>query len=178
MRGWIRPVILSAAMIAAAPFGSAMAAGPAPTTDTAPQVPGTAAPTSSLAPKGSVKGSPLAQVAFPVQPFPLQDDGTYKEFLGNVANDVGRSCGGVESYGWEFPKSDQRAMDRIYNDTMDSFDKAGWKASRTKAKSIQDPETAAYLAKKGTRSLLVVWVPMRDSAMMMLCELSGAGKKN
>ncbi len=182
MRGWMRlmnrlPVnpsaaIVSALLLAAGPLtvDGALAQQPAPQGQGAPQA----------APQGTPKtmaGSPLAQVPFEDQPFPLQDDGTYKEFLNKIAADVGRRCGKLETYGWEFRKGDQDRMDHIFQTTMDNFSRAGWVVGQAQSKSVPDPETTVYMAGKENRKLLMLWVPMADAAMLMLCETEAAGPK-
>jgi len=121
--------------------------------------------------------SPMAQVPFAEQPFPLRDDGSYKEFLSKVAADVGRRCVKQENYGWEFRKGDQEKMDRIFQSTVGAFEQSGWLMGPVKSRSIQDPETIAYLADKDKRRLLMVWVPMPDAAMMIMCETEGPAAK-
>ncbi len=159
MPGWIRPLILTAALLAvAAPAGGALAqTAPAP-----------------AAPK-TINGSPMAQVPFAEHPFPLSDDGTYREFLSKVAADVRRRCGRLESFGWEFPKGDQAKLDRIFESTMDSFKAAGWAAKAVEARSVQNPDMLVFLADKEKRQLLMVWLPMPDAAMLIMCETDGSG---
>lgn len=184
MRGWMRPtkpwmtptaMILSALVLASGPLvaGDAVAqnagkpANPGAATGAAP---GTGVPK-------TMAGSPLTQVPFDDQPFPLMDDGTYKGFLAKVATDIGRRCGKQESYGWEFRKGDQEKMDHIFQSTMDNFTKSGWQVGQAKAKSVADPESAVYIADKDKRRVLLVWVPMADAAMLLLCETEVAVPK-
>ncbi|WP_448205188.1 hypothetical protein [Azospirillum sp. sgz302134] len=174
-------MILSALMLAAGPLtsGAAIAqdAGKPQATpqQTAPQQ---AAPQQAPAPQRTAAGSPLAQVPFTEQPFPLRDgDGSYKEFLNKVAADVGRRCGKQENYGWEFRKGDQEKMDRIFQGTMDNFSQAGWAVGAAKSRSIPDPETAAYVADKDKRRLLLIWVPMSDAALLLMCETEAPAPK-
>lgn len=165
MRCWTRPLLLTAVLAAAI----SVSAGPVAAQDAPKTTPNTAPNT---APK-TMAVSPMAQVPFAEQPFPLRDDGTFKSYLEKIAADVGRTCGKQESYGWEFRKGDQDKMDRIFQTTMGSFEKTGWLVGETKAKSVQDPLTTVYLADKDRRRLLLVWVPMQDAAMLIMCETKG-----
>lgn len=167
MRGWMRPLTLAALMLAAGPLTvGSLSAGSAFAQDTGN-------PPAAKAPPKTMGVSPMAQVPFPEQPFPLRDDGSFKAFLDKIAADVGRRCGKQENYGWEFRKGDQEKMDRIFQSTMGAFERSGWLTGPVKARSIQDPETTAYLADKDKRRLLMVWVPMSDAAMMIMCETEG-----
>lgn len=192
MRGWMRwmnptAMVLSALVLAAGPLaaGDAFAqnagkpaAPQTPQQGTSPQgTPPQGTAPASPAPGKTMSGSPLTQVPFADQPYPLLDDGTYKEFLGKVAADVGRRCVKQENYGWEFRKGDQEKMDHIFQSTMDNFSKSGWKAEQATAKSVADPEAAIYLADKDKRRVLMVWVPMSDAAMLLLCETEAAPQK-
>lgn len=195
MRGWMRlmnrlPVnpsaaLVSALLLAAGPLtvdgalaqnAGKPAASPS-AQQPAPQGQGAAPQAAPQAAPKTMAGSPLAQVPFEDQPFPLQDDGTYKEFLNRIASDVGRRCGKLETYGWEFRKGDQDKMDHIFQSTMDNFSRAGWVVGQAQSKSVPDPETTVYMAGKENRKLLMLWVPMADAAMLMLCETEAAGPK-
>lgn len=168
MRGWMRPLILSALILGAAPFvaGSAHAQG-AGTQNSGKPASGKEAPK-------TVAGSAIAQAPFADQPFPLQDDGTYKEFMGAAAADINRRCTKLESYGWEFKKGDDARRDQILDSTLGGFRKAGWKIGEVKVRSIRDPGTTAYTADKAKQRLLAVWAPMEDAAILLLCETEAA----
>lgn len=168
MRGWMRPLILSALILGAAPFvaGSAHAQGAGAQNSGKPA-------SGKEAPK-TVAGSAIAQAPFPDQPFPLQDDGTYKEFMGAAAADINRRCTKLESYGWEFKKGDDARRDQILDSTLGGFRKAGWKMGEVKVRSIRDPGTTAYTADKAKQRLLAVWAPMEDAAILLLCETEAA----
>ncbi|CAO3449781.1 hypothetical protein [Azospirillum argentinense] len=172
MRGWMRPLILSALILGAAPFtaGSALAqnAGsqnggkPAADKEAPKEAPKTAA------------GSAIAQAPFADQPFPLQDDGTYKEFMGAAAADLNRRCTKQENYGWVFKKDDDARRDQILESTLGGFRKAGWKLGEVRVRSIRDPGTTAYTAEKAKQRLLAVWTPMENAAILLLCETEAA----
>ncbi|GAA4253945.1 hypothetical protein GBZ26_02365 [Azospirillum formosense] len=173
MRGWMRPLILSALILGAAPF----TAGSALAQSTGNQNGGKPAPSKEAAGKEvpkTVAGSALAQVPFAEQPFPLQDDGTYKEFMGAAAADINRRCTKLESYGWEFKKDDDARRDQILESTLGGFRKAGWKMGEVKVRTIRDPGTTAYTAEKAKQRLLAVWTPMEDAAILLLCETEAA----
>ncbi|MDQ2102934.1 hypothetical protein [Azospirillum isscasi] len=167
MRGWMRPLILSALILGAAPFvaGGALAQSPAGQN--------TGKPAGKEGPK-TVVGSAIAQAPFADQPFPLQDDGTYKEFMGAAAADINRRCTKLESYGWEFKKGDDARRDQILDSTLGGFRKAGWKMGEVKVRTIRDPGTTAYTAEKAKQRLLAIWTPMEDAAILLLCETEAA----
>ncbi|WP_149165416.1 hypothetical protein [Azospirillum brasilense] len=168
MRGWMRPLILSALILGAAPF----TAGSALAQNTGNQNGGKPA-AGKEAPK-TVAGSAIAQVPFAEHPFPLQDDGTYKEFMGAAAADINRRCTKLESYGWEFKKDDAARRDQILESTLGGFRKAGWKMGEVKVRTIRDPGTTAYTAEKAKQRLLAIWTPMEDAAILLLCETEAA----
>ncbi|TWA69102.1 hypothetical protein FBZ82_105259 [Azospirillum brasilense] len=181
MRGWMRPLILSALILGAAPFtaGSALAqsTGGQNAGSQNGGKPAAGKETPKEAPKEAPKtaaGSAIAQAPFAVQPFPLQDDGTYKEFLGVAAADLNRRCTKQENYGWEFKKDDDARRDQILESTLGGFRKAGWKLGEVKVRSIRDPGTTAYTAEKAKQRLLAVWTPMEDAAILLLCETEAA----
>ncbi|KAA0682846.1 hypothetical protein DS843_05390 [Roseomonas genomospecies 6] len=161
----MRPLILSALILGAAPFvgGGAFA-----------QNAGKAAPAPAKEAPKTAAGSAIAQAPFAEQPFPLQDDGTYKEFMTATAADINRRCTKLESYGWEFKKGDDARRDQILDSTLGGFRKAGWKMGEVKVKSIRDPGTTVYTAEKAKHRLLAVWTPMEDAAILLLCETEAA----
>ncbi|MBB3263034.1 hypothetical protein FHW79_000621 [Azospirillum sp. OGB3] len=178
MRGWMRPLILSALILGAAPFtaGSALAQNTG-NQNTGNQNSGKPAAGKEAPPKEAPKtvaGSAIAQAPFAEQPFPLQDDGTYKEFMGAAAADINRRCTKLESYGWEFKKGDDARRDQILESTLGGFRKAGWKMGEVKVRTIRDPGTTAYTAEKAKQRLLAVWTPMEDAAVLLLCETEAA----
>ncbi|KAA0685165.1 hypothetical protein DS837_14465 [Azospirillum brasilense] len=164
----MRPLILSALILGAAPF----TAGSALAQNTGNQNGGKPA-AGKEAPK-TVAGSAIAQVPFAEHPFPLQDDGTYKEFMGAAAADINRRCTKLESYGWEFKKDDAARRDQILESTLGGFRKAGWKMGEVKVRTIRDPGTTAYTAEKAKQRLLAIWTPMEDAAILLLCETEAA----
>ncbi|CAO3372115.1 hypothetical protein [Azospirillum argentinense] len=173
MRGWMRPLILSALMLGAAPF----TAGSALAQNTGGQNGGTqngGKPAAGKEAPKTVAGSAIAQAPFTEQPFQLQDDGTYKEFLGAAAADLNRRCTKQENYGWEFKKDDDARRDQILDSTLGGFRKAGWKLGEVKVRSIRDPGTTVYSAEKAKQRLLAVWTPMEDAAILLLCETEAA----
>ncbi|KAA1055542.1 hypothetical protein [Azospirillum argentinense] len=182
MRGWMRPLILSALILGAAPFtaGSALAQNAGSQNGGKPAAGKEAA--EKEAPKEGPKTaarSAIAQAPFAEQPFPLQDDGTYKEFMGAAAADLNRRCTKQENYGWEFKKDDDARREQILESTLGGFRKAGWKMGEVKVRTIRDPGTTAYMAEKAKQRLLAVWTPMEDAAILLLCETEAvpAGKK-
>ncbi|WP_137103791.1 hypothetical protein [Azospirillum argentinense] len=177
MRGWMRPLILSALILGAAPFtaGNALAQNAGSQNGGKPAAGKEAA--GKEAPKEASKtaaGSAIAQAPFAEQPFPLQDDGTYKEFLGAAAADLNRRCTKQENYGWVFKKDDDARRDQILESTLGGFRKAGWKLGEVRVHSIRDPGTTAYTAEKAKQRLLAVWTPMENAAILLLCETEAA----
>ncbi|MFC5358409.1 hypothetical protein [Azospirillum himalayense] len=173
MRGWMRPLILTALILGAAPFtaGSAFAQNAGSQNGGKPAAGKEAA--TKEAPK-TVAGSAIAQAPFAEQPFPLQDDGTYKEFMGAAAADLNRRCTKQENYGWVFKKDDGIRRDQILESTLGGLRKAGWKLSEVRVRSIRDPGTTAYTAEKAKQRLLAVWTPMEDAAILLLCATEAA----
>ncbi|QCO15108.1 hypothetical protein D3869_07670 [Azospirillum brasilense] len=178
----MRPLILSALILGAAPFtaGSALAQN-AGNPNAGSQNGGKPAAGKEAATKEAPKeapktaaGSAIAQAPFAVQPFPLQDDGTYKDFMGAAAADLNRRCTKQENYGWEFKKDDDARRDQILESTLGGFRKAGWKLGEVKVRSIRDPGTTAYTAEKAKQRLLAVWTPMENAAILLLCETEAA----
>ncbi|QCN95555.1 hypothetical protein D3093_09980 [Azospirillum argentinense] len=173
----MRPLILSALILGAAPFtaGSALAQNAGSQNGGKPAAGKEAA--EKEAPKEGPKTaarSAIAQAPFAEQPFPLQDDGTYKEFMGAAAADLNRRCTKQENYGWEFKKDDDARRDQILQSTLGSFRKAGWKLGEVKVRSIRDPGTTVYSAERANQRLLAVWTPMDDAAILLLCETEAA----
>lgn len=125
-------------------------------------------------------GSPLAKVAFPEPPFPLSDDSTYSAFMADAAKEIGRSCGKVESYGWEFKGADadtlQARVNAVFTGTMMNFRKVGYTIDEAKDIKMPDPEMVAFTAAKEKLTLLLVWAPLPDSTMLLLCDASGKRK--
>ncbi|MBK4718922.1 hypothetical protein JJL56_08580 [Azospirillum sp. YIM DDC1] len=173
MRGWMRPLILSALILGAAPFtaGNALAQNAGNQNGGKPA---TGKENAGKEAQKTVAGSAIAQAPFAEQPFPLQDDGTYKEFMGMAAADISRRCTKLESYGWEFKKGDDTRRDQILDSTLGGFRKAGWKLGEVKARSIRDPGTTIYTGEKAKRQLLAAWTPMEDAAILLLCETEAA----
>ncbi|MCW2245223.1 hypothetical protein M2352_000814 [Azospirillum fermentarium] len=140
----------------------------------------TAGGTPALAadPPKTAPGSPLAKVAFPVQPFSLADDGTYAGFMADVAKSIKRTCGRVEAYGWEFPgattAAEQLQVTAVVQSTMGNFEKVGYRLEEAADATLPDREMVAYTAVKDRTTLLLVWTPLTDSAMLLLCDASPA----
>ncbi len=171
MRSSFRP-LLAALLLTMATGGPALAEdaakpGAKPAAPAAKSAPvAKTAPT----PPRTMPGSPMAQIPFADQPFPLQDDGTYRGILDKIAAEVNRRCTRQEQYGWEIAKGDQERLDRIFGSTMAAFEQTGYLVGQFTAKTSPNPDFVTYLADKEKRRLLLIWVPMVDSAMLMMCD--------
>lgn len=123
-------------------------------------------------------GSPLAKVVFPVAPFPLADDGTYAAFMADVAKSLNRTCGRLESYGWEFPGQEGGAPSErvatVIKATMGNFEKVGYRLDKAQTVTLPDPDMSVYTAVKEPATLLLLWAPLPDSAMLLLCDASAS----
>lgn len=135
-----------------------------------------AAPAKPAMPR-TMPGSPMAQIPFADQPFPLQDDGTFRGILDKIAADANRRCTRQEQFGWEIAKGDQERLDRIFGGTMAAFEQNGYLLGQFTAKSAPNPDIVTYLADKDKRRLLLVWAPMTDSAMLMMCDTDSLGAR-
>lgn len=156
------------ALSIAVPLAPGALAQSSPTqTSPAQNAPGSTAPT-------TMAGSPLAKIPFAVQPFPLRDDGTYLDYMNRIVGESGHHCVKQEQYGWEFAHNDQTAVDKVFQDTMTAAKQGGYHMTKLTAKTITDPETAAYYAVKDKLRLLMVWVPLRDSVLMLMCQAEGS----
>lgn len=121
--------------------------------------------------------STLAGVAFPDQPYPLQGTEMYGDFIAKAAKDNGRRCQGLEVYGWEFEKGDQARLSAIVDTTMNAFEKGGYKLTQVKAPSLESPNSVAITGDKAKKKLLMVWAPVSDAVMLLICDASAAAKK-
>ncbi|NYZ13111.1 hypothetical protein HL658_11145 [Azospirillum sp. RWY-5-1] len=141
---------------------------------------GTAQGTAKPAPKPSetkAARSPLAGVAFPIQPYPLEASEMYGEFIGKAAKDNGRRCQGLEVYGWEFKKGDQSRLSEIVDTTMNAVEKSGYKLTQVKAPSLESPNSVPIVGDKAKKRLMMVWAPVADAVMLLICDASAAAKK-
>lgn len=131
----------------------------------------TATTKSTVPDTGNVEGSGLAHTRFPIKPSRLSDDGTFRGYLDTVSRDAGRKCGKrQENFVWEFRKGDQAAVDEIYQGTMSNVEQVGWKLKPVTLKSVNSQVTTAFIGDREKERLLIVWIPMEDATMMLVCE--------
>lgn len=174
MRVWIASVLLTALAATPAFAQGTKPAQPAPTPQQKPaqQAPAEQKP----AAPATMEGSPLAGVRFMERPFPLKDDGTYAEYMGPVAAGIGRTCGRLESYGWEFTGLDaagaQARAERIFQSTMGAFRAVGYTITEVTSK-VAEPGLAVYTADADKKQLMLFWAPVQDAIMLLLCENGG-----
>lgn len=179
MRVWIASMLLTALAATPAFAQGTKPAQPAPPPQQKPaqqkppeQKPAEQKPAAPL----TMEGSPLAGVRFAERPFPLRDDGTYAEFMGPVAAGIGRTCGRLESYGWEFTGLDQAGAqvraDRIFQSTMGAFKTGGYTITEVTTK-VAEQGLAAYTADTDKKQLLLFWAPVQDAIVLLLCENGG-----
>lgn len=173
MRSLIRP-LLSTACLGLALGLTLAATGASPAQDA-----GKSAPPKAAAPAkpGKIKvmlGSPMAQVKFGEPAYPLKDDGTYRDYMGQMVGEFGRRCIRQEQFGWEVAKGDQDRLDRIFQGTMAAFGQTGYLVGEIKPKAVTDAETLVFLADRNKHRLLVAWVPMESSVLLMMCDTEDA----
>ncbi len=169
MRSLFRP-LLSALLATLITAGPALAQDPgkAPVSKTAPAKPGK--------PK-TMAGSPMAQTRFGEPAYPLQDDGTYRDFMAKILGEYGRRCVRQEQFGWELAKGDQERLGAIFQGSMAAFGQTGYLVGEIKPKAVVDPETVVFLADRDKHRLLLVWVPLESSLLLMLCDTEATGPK-
>ncbi|HEY0836449.1 MAG TPA: hypothetical protein VGE72_21250 [Azospirillum sp.] len=171
MRVWIAAVLLTALAATPALAQGTKPAQPAPPPQQKPaqQKPAEQKPAAPV----TMAGSPIAGVAFAEKPFPLRDDGTYAAFMAPVASELGRTCGRLESYGWEFTGLDEAAAqaraDRIFQTTMGAFKAGGYAITEVTTK-VAEQGLAAYTADTDKKKILLFWAPVTDAVMLLLCE--------
>lgn len=123
------------------------------------------------------KGSPLARVFFSEPALVLDDDGTYAGAMQRVGKELSRDCGAVESYGWDYngiarDQQQQRAT-AVYEGTMRALKQAGYTLTEQKVRALPDPETLVYTADGKEKRLLLMWSPVQDATLLLICD---AGK--
>ncbi|WP_448192174.1 hypothetical protein [Azospirillum sp. sgz301742] len=125
------------------------------------------------------KGSPLAKIFFSEPALILDDDGTYAGAMERVGKEVGRDCGTVESYGWDFKGKDreqqQQRASAIYESTMDALKRAGYALAEKKTRAVPDPDTVVYTAEGKENRLLLMWSPVQDATILLICDAGKPG---
>lgn len=166
MRSLFRP-LFSALLVTLVVTGPAPAQEPgkAPAAKAAPAKPGKAK---------TMPGSPMAKARFGEPAYPLQDDGTYRDYMGRILGEYSRRCVRQEQFGWELAKGDQERLGRIFQGTMVAFGQTGYLLGEVKPKAVIDPETVVFLADRDKRRLLMVWVPLETSLLLMMCDTDAA----
>jgi hypothetical protein len=123
------------------------------------------------------KGSPLAKIFFNEPALLLDDDGTYASVMQKVGREVSRECGAVESFGWDFKGKDrqeqQQRASAVYESTMAALKTAGYTLAEKRVRAVPDPETLVYTADGKENRLLLMWSPVQDAAILLICD---AGK--
>lgn len=123
------------------------------------------------------KGSPLAKIFFSEPALLLDDDGTYAGAMQKVGREVSRECGAVESFGWDFKGKDRQEQQQrataVYEGTMAALKKAGYTLAEKRVRAVPDPETLVYTADGKEKGLLLMWSPVQDATILLICD---AGK--
>lgn len=166
MRSLFRP-LFSALLVTLAATSPAPAQEPgkAPAAKAAPAKPGKAK---------TMAGSPMAKARFGEPAYPLQDDGTYRDYMGRIVGEYSRRCVRQEQFGWELAKGDQERLGHIFQGTMAAFGQTGYLLGEVKPKAVIDPETVVFLADRDKHRLLMVWVPLETSLLLMMCDTDAA----
>ncbi len=126
------------------------------------------------------KGSPIAKILFAAPPLILEDDGTYADVIRRIGKEVSHECGAVESYGWDFKGQDheqqQKQAEAVYNSTTQALEKAGYTLEEKKAASVVDPETLVFTAGRKENAMLLLWSPLQDATILLICDTTSAAK--
>ena len=126
------------------------------------------------------KSSPLAKITFSEPPYVLDDDGTFAGTMERIGKEVSRPCGAVENYAWEFRETDagkqqQHAM-AVYEATMKALEQAGYKVAEKRVRAIPDPETLVFTADRKDTMITLLWSPVKDAAILLICDSSAGAK--
>jgi hypothetical protein len=117
----------------------------------APVKQGTALPLAS--------GSALAGLGFGDKPYILSDSGTFFDTMNRVAAESRRSCGTLESFGWEIDGDVQARVDKLSDSLLGSLHQSKFLVKELKSKLLPDNGMVqAYTAERTDRRLMVMLV--------------------
>lgn len=102
-------------------------------------------------------GSALAGLGFGDKPYVLSDSGTFSDTMNRIAAESKRSCGTVESFGWEIEGDVQARVDKLTGSLLGSLRQGKFLVRDVKSKVVPDNGTVqTYTAERSDRRLLLL----------------------
>ena len=102
-------------------------------------------------------GSALAGLGFGDRPYVLQDDGTFFDTMNRIAAESRRSCGPMESFGWEIDGEVQTHVDKLSGSLLGSLRGAKFLVKDLKSKVLPVSDMIlAYTAERTDKRLQVL----------------------
>ena len=151
-----------------------------PTPVWAGDAPAKVPPTVSAPPLAS--GSELAGLGFGNQPYLLHDNGAFFDTMNQIAAESHRSCGTLESFGWELDGDVQSQVDKLTGTLLGSLRQAKFLVRDVKSKVVPTSDAVLpYTAERSDRQLLVLLTlslprnrTEKAELVLLICDTSGA----
>lgn len=113
--------------------------------------------------------SPLAGVNFADPPVSLPVGQNFQTALTTVGQELNRTCGAMEAYGWRLQQSEQARVNQIFQTTVDALGAEGYRVeAKTPAAISQD--ISVFTADRPDKHLVVMWSAGELGLVMLLCD--------
>ena len=113
--------------------------------------------------------SPMAGIDFDDKPLFLPVQKNFQMAMLTASNELGRSCGKMEAYGWRMNQNEQARVDRIFNATVDRFRGLGYEV-KTEAPGSVSRDITMFTADRDDKHFLSMWSAGEIGLVMVLCE--------
>lgn len=116
----------------------------------------------------TVGESKLAGYKFPTPATKVDDDGTFRKALDEVADQVHLKCGAVEAFGWTYddPQKGQPMVDA----TIKAMTASGYAIKAIDYKPFAGRQAFPGLATGKKKQIVLIWVAEATDATLALCE--------
>lgn len=118
-------------------------------------------------------GSPLTGITFDDRPMILPPQSNFQTAMSKASGELGRSCGQMESYGWQLLPTEQQRVNVIFTNTIGRLRAQGFTVTaQTHIPSIVSRDVTVFTADKSDRSFMFLWSAGDVGLIAVLCETS------
>lgn len=121
--------------------------------------------------------SPLSGIAFDDHPVILPITESFQTAMHDVANDLGKHCGGTEAYGWRLLQTEQQRVNNAFNSAVSKLSELGYTLIPQTPHSATK-EVTVFTAEKANKNILIMWSAGDLGLVLLMCDAQNGTAAN
>lgn len=116
-----------------------------------------------------VSFSELSGITFDDQPLRMNASDAFRRSLEMVSFELGRPCKGQEYFGWPMQQTEQKRVDRIFEETNEKFKLRGFSITPQRPRSVGH-DVSVFTADRLDKKVLGIWSAGDVGLLLLMCD--------